>query len=251
MFSFSPTHVPFHVLFLQPRPNWKAGSQIWFSKGPIGHNILQKRFDTLVKAHSVAQSWQTKRQILSIFANDFSRPELQIILPGLAKWQIDAAGEHATTTGPGQPVLEKQIFRTRIDEEKIDHFLDFVSRPEYLQDVAFSTKTMKLDSGERLAIPAVVRTLIPTRIIEQYLAYCKQQQFKPAGVRSLYRIIDCCSASMQKSLQGLDNVTAEGTKAIDNLVSVVQELLEHGAEVSWQKTMEQQLKEAKRYLKTI
>ena len=220
------------------------------STKPKQFDIESDLMDALVKAHNEAQSWQTKRQILSLFANDFSRAELQRTLPGLTKWQIDQARDHATKSGRGQPIPERQIFRTRIDNDKIDHFLDFVSRPEYLQDVAFGTKTMKLDSGERITIPAAVRTLIPTRIIEQYLAYCKQQQFQPAGERSLYRMLDVCSASTQKSLQGLDNVTAEGTEAIDSLADVVRALGDNGVDRFWQKLIENQLKEAKRYLKT-
>ncbi len=54
-------------------------------------------------------------------------------------------------------------------ECKSRSFLDYISRPELLQDVAFGTKTSKLDSGERIIIPAVVRTLIPSRIIEKYM----------------------------------------------------------------------------------
>lgn len=166
---------------------------------------------SLIEAHNQAESWQTKRQILSVFANDFSRSELQGLIPGLSKWRIDQARSHAAQVGKGQPLKEKAIYRARIDNTKVDHFLDYIARPELLQDVAFGTKTLKLDSGERIVIPAVVRTLIPSRIIEQYTLYCKQEQFKPAAERSLYRILDVCSASMQKSLQGLDNVTAEGT----------------------------------------
>ena len=166
--------------------------------------------EVLVKAHDAAESWQTKRQILSLFANDFSRVELQQMIPGLSKWRIDEARQHAIYRGKGLPVLEQPIFRRRIDAAKVDHFLDFISRPDLLQDVAFGTKNLKLDSGEHIIIPAVIRTLIPSRVIEQYGAYCKEEGFEPAGERSLFRILDVCSASMQKSLQGLDNVTAAG-----------------------------------------
>ena len=86
--------------------------------------------DVLIKAHNQAQSWQTKRQILSLFANDFSRAELQKLVPGLSKWRIDQARQHATQTGRGQPVLEQPIFRCRIDPVKIDHFIEYISRPE-------------------------------------------------------------------------------------------------------------------------
>jgi len=52
-----------------------------------------------------------------------------------------------------------------------------------LQDVAFGKKVLRLDTGESIIIPAVVRTVTPSRIIEQYSAYCKEQNFEPAGQR--------------------------------------------------------------------
>ena len=50
---------------------------------------------------------------------------------------------------------------------------------------------------------------------------------------------------MQKSLQGLDNVTAEGTEAIDNLTEMIDTLVENGAEEGWGKTTECKVKEVK------
>ena len=47
--------------------------------------------DSLVKAYEQVTSWQTKRQILSIFANDFTRPELTNLIPSLTIWKIDQA----------------------------------------------------------------------------------------------------------------------------------------------------------------
>ncbi|KAK3745426.1 hypothetical protein QZH41_010250, partial [Actinostola sp. cb2023] len=206
--------------------------------------------DVLIKAYDQAGSWQTKRQILSLFANDFSKTELMKMLPTLSKWRIDQARQHATEVGKGQPIPEASIFRQRISNVQIDHFIDYISRPEMLQDVAFGTKVIKLDSGESIIIPAVVRTMIPTRIIEQYISFCKQQNFVPAGPRSLYRIIKVCAASAQKSLQGLDNTTAEGTDAIDNMAEIITTLGNHGSEFEWVKFAQKKIKEAKRYLKT-
>ena len=119
-----------------------------------------------------------------------------------------------------------------------------------LQDVAFGTKNLRLDTGESIIIPAVVRTMIPSRMVEQYSVYCKEQNFEPAGQRSLFRIIEVCGASMQKSLQGLDNTTAEGTEAIDTIIEVAKTLVDHGSEVTWLKSAEQNIKGIKRYLKT-
>ncbi|CAH3046708.1 unnamed protein product, partial [Porites lobata] len=202
--------------------------------------------DILVKAYEQAGHWQTKRQILPLFADDFSRAELQEMIPGLSKWRIDQARQHATEAGKGQPLNEIPSFRTRIEHEKVDHFIEYISRPEFVQDVAFGTKTLKLDSGEKIVIPAFIRTVIPSRIIRQYLDYCKEQEFEPASQRSVYRMIEVCSASMQISLQGLDNTTAEGTEAFDQLFSMLEALADQGINVT---ATQKFLKDAKGYLK--
>ena len=55
---------------------------------------------------------------------------------------------------------------------------------------------------------------------------------------------------MQKSLAGLDNVTAKGTEAIDNLIKIIETLVENGADKAWGTTAERKVKEVKRYFKT-
>ena len=51
--------------------------------------------------------------------------------------------------------------------------------------------------------------MIPSRIIEQHSASCKEQNFEPAGQRSLFRIIEVCGASMQKSQKKKDWITQQ------------------------------------------
>ena len=46
--------------------------------------------------------------------------------------------------------------------------------------------------------------------------------------RLLYEILHVCSASMQKSLQSLDNVTAADARAFQNLEGVVLTLEQNG-----------------------
>lgn len=206
--------------------------------------------NALVQAYDQAGSWQTERQILSVFANDFSKTELMILIPSLTKWRIDQARIHASEIGIGHLVSQEPIHRARISTAQVHHFVDFVSRPEMVQDVAFGTKTLKLDSGESIVIPAVVRTMIPSRIIDQYFVYCEQASFQPAGRRSLYRIIEVCGASMQKSLAGLDNTSADGSDAIDSVVEMVDVLCAHGAQSEWGSEAKKAIKASKRYLKT-
>ena len=208
------------------------------------------RVQTLISAHNDAENWQTKRQILSLFVNDFSKTELQQMITGLTKWRVDQARCHATDEGEGQPLLDKPIFRIRLDRVKTDHFIDYISRPCFLQDVAYGTRKLKLDSGGRAVIPAVIRTLIPSRIIAQYQAYCREIGFDPASERTLFRILEVCSASMQKSLNGLDYITTDGVQALETLEDIVSTLkVENAVTSNWEKETKQQLLDAKRYLK--
>ena len=206
--------------------------------------------ETLISAHNDAENWQTKRQILSLFVNDFSKTDLREMIPGLSKWRTDQARRDAIDVGEGQPVVETSIFRTRLDPVKTDHFIDYISRPCFLQDVAYGTRKLKPHSGGHAVIPAVIRTLFPSRIIAQYVAYCKDIRFQPASERTLFRILEVCSASMQKSWHGLDYITSEGVKGFECLQNIVGTLRnEQAVSLSWEKESKQQLSDAKRYLK--
>lgn len=132
----------------QEKELWSSIQNESIIEGQEGDTAKRKHFDTstglidvLIKAHHQASTWQTKRQILSLFANDFSRIELQKLFPGLSKWRIDQALQHAIEAGRGHLVNKNPIFRTRIDPMKVDHFINYISRPDLLQDVAFGTKS--------------------------------------------------------------------------------------------------------------
>ncbi|KAK3715340.1 hypothetical protein QZH41_001341 [Actinostola sp. cb2023] len=93
--------------------------------------------------------------------------------------------------------------------------------------------------------------MIPQRVVQQYQQYCLETNFMPFSTSTMLRILSSCSASVRKSLQGLDYITAKGTKAIDDLISICETLLgEHGQDKVWVERCEQALKEGKQYLKT-
>lgn len=143
----------------------------------------------LVTLYNETSHWYTQQQILSLFACDYTKTELLQLVPGLTKFRIDEARKHVFQTKPGHPIEPATITRTRLDPSKVDHFLDFISSPSFLQDVAYGTKTLKLSSGEKIEIPNVVRTVISTRLIQLYLTYCVETSFKPLGRSTLFNIL--------------------------------------------------------------
>ena len=85
----------------------------------------------------------------------------------------------AKLNGPGS-IPEKTVsHRVRIDQSKLDHFLSFIYRPYFYQDVAFGMCTMTLNSREKIEMPNVIRTVTRSTMIALYQKYCEEEKFVP------------------------------------------------------------------------
>ena len=91
--------------------------------------------------------------------------------------------------------------------------------------------------------------MIPARIIAQYFTICDESGFKPASTRTLFRVLEVCPASTRKSLQGLDNYTADGSEAFENLEEMISKLYDGGIPDSKADRLRSMALFCKRYLK--
>ncbi|KAK6194929.1 hypothetical protein SNE40_000459 [Patella caerulea] len=219
-------------------------------KAPEPEKNIGDLLDTLIKCYNTAEQWFVKRQILSIFASKYTKTELMRMVPGLTVYRIDEARKHARMTGEALPVDIQPIHRCGLDDANVDHFLDFISRLEFVQDVAFGTKKIKLSHGEIFELPNVVRTVISSRIIDLYTQYCAETNFQPLKRTTLYNIISVCEASKKVSLAGLDNIAEEGANGFKILQNTTQLLVECGMPSPWQQDVTSALKQSQLYLKT-
>ena len=144
---------------------------------------------TLLSLYEGATSWYTKMTILSIFAQHYTKTQLKELVPGLTTWRTDQARKHAVVVGAGHSEVREPVMRYRLEGEKVDHFLDFISSPHYLQDVAYGTRKIKMSSGESLEIPDLVRTVISSRMVKLYQLYCSEVGFQPLGRSTLFSIL--------------------------------------------------------------
>lgn len=206
--------------------------------------------DLLKECYMNADHWSTRRQILSIMADKVPFEKLRKWIPGITRYRFNVARHHQVLHGRGSPVPVPKYTRMYVTNEQLDHFLDFITSGHIMQDLPFGQKKLKLSTNEEISVPNVIRTIIPERIIQQYQAYCEEIDFKPMGRSTLHRILKVCSASTRKSLQGLDNFSADGAKAFDELEDVAEKLGDScGLGLSWSKEKKEELKVAKRYLK--
>ena len=88
-----------------------------------------------------------------------------------------------------------------VSQTQLDHFLDFITTTHIIQDLPSGQKSIKLSTKEVITVPNFIRMMVPGSILKQYLAYSSE-----SGFTTLLRILSVCSASVRKSLQGLDYI---------------------------------------------
>ncbi|CAF2990977.1 unnamed protein product [Rotaria sp. Silwood2] len=201
------------------------------------------------EAYTSAESWQSRREILSIVAPKISLNLMQLFIPGLTGYRFSAARLHAAKYGVGSKVEIIQKVVQRFDDNQIAHFVDFIISPHVCTDLPFGEKVLKLSSGIELFIPNTLRNMGATRIIDQYLLYCKEMcsDFEPLGKSSLFTILDTCKASTRKSLQGINYFAAEAGEAFDGLRKMIEDKV---ALCSDSERLIENLKRARFYLKS-
>ncbi|XP_031557773.1 uncharacterized protein LOC116294327 [Actinia tenebrosa] len=206
--------------------------------------------EALAEAYNNAERWDTRRQILSIFSGVADFQTISRYLPGITKYRYTLANLRGKQYGVGAPVPHQTTTtRIRIDLKQLDHFLCFITSPHIIQDLPFGQRRLKLSSGQVVEVPNVIRTLIPQRIVRQYLQYCQETGFKAFSERTMLRVLSECSASVRASLQGLNYFAAEGAQAFDDLVTLVHHICELGPGKEWESRVVESLKASKIYLK--
>ena len=207
--------------------------------------------EAIKECYANADHWSARRQILSVVADKMSFKEIKTWIPDQSRYRYNIAWHHRLLHGRGAVVPISTSTRMYVEPEKLDHFLSFISSTHIVQDLPFGEKSLKLSSSAVIKVPNVIRSIIPEHIIEQYKGYCRESGFTPMIRSMLCRILNVCSATVCKSLQGIDYVAAEGAKAFDDVQDIVEKLGDiYGKGLTWAKDQNEKLKNAKRYLKT-
>ena len=204
---------------------------------------------TVVDLFKKADDWKERRKLLSLLCNDFSKSELQDLIPELTKHQVDSARKHAAEHGKGVQVESERITRNRLQEAKVDHFVDFLADPVYLKVASYGNIDVKLTAGDVVQMPNVKRSLQACHMVETYLKFCAETDFDPLSRSTLFRLLKVCQASYSKCMQGLDNTSAAGVEAFNTLHRVVDRLGEAGQTVEWTREKKQMLDSYLLYVK--
>lgn len=155
----------------------------------------QQLLEALAQSYNSVNSWDSRRQILSVMADTYTLVEIQVFLPTLTRYRFRAARHHISEFGHGAPVPKQRVVRTRISQLQVEHFVSFITSPHVMLDLPFGETVLKLSNGSCVQVPKVITTMIPERLISQYGQFCEESDFTPTGNRSLRRILDACSTT--------------------------------------------------------
>ena len=204
-------------------------------KKPSSDDKIDKNLNvvlsSLAEAYDNAEHWTVRRQILSIMAKDLTFSTISSFIPGLTEYRFSMARFHADSEGKGVVVDDERSPSIRYTDYQLQHFIEFIVSSHICTDLPFGEKELHLSTGETLLIPLTIRNLAPQRIIFQYYNYCQEyygDSFHPLGKSTLFSILNNCSASTRRSLQGLDSFAADGSSAFDCLITIVDGLLSLG-----------------------
>ena len=232
---------------------WKAlTSSSCRNNGRNDESVDESLMKALADCYNNANTWDTRRQILSYMADEATFSKISQYIPGLSRYCFSSARQHVLEHGRGVQVqvLPSSQRKKAVPQDKISHFLDCITSPHIIQDLPFGGKKIMLSNKEVLEVPNVVRNMIPERIVKQYNTYCAEVNATPLSRSTLIRILQICSASTRKLLQGLDYISSVGAEAFENLESVVDRLKENmELDVNGLGNRES-LKSGKRYVKS-
>ena len=145
--------------------------------------------EALVESYLRAETTTVRCQILSILSSHFSFSEIHSNkIPSVTSHKYYTAKKHGKELGVGAPVSEEKQTKERVDDSKLDHFLDFITSSHTIKDLPFGEKTLTLSTGELLQIPYVIRCLAPATIVKQYSQLCQEENVEPIG-KYIYFII--------------------------------------------------------------
>ncbi|CAC5360406.1 unnamed protein product [Mytilus coruscus] len=114
---------------------------------PTENETENIQIDDLTESYGKAESWQLKRQILSVLSKTLSFQGMSQKIQGITEYRYYIAKKHSSVYGCALPSPNTEHHRQKMDPPKLDIFLDFITSSHIIKDLPFGDK-MRLSSGK-------------------------------------------------------------------------------------------------------
>ena len=185
--------------------------------------LMHGTLNTLLATNSK----QLKIQLLSLLVSKNSFGFIkQNLYPEITITQFRNARDHLKNNGALSPVIKSEPhYRERFDRRSVDHFIEF-TKDNFMQDLPYGSKTIKLSTGAIVSIPSVLQLAQFPIVWESYKKFYATEElpFKLHSKEFYRRVIKSVKPVPQKSMAGLDYISADGCQAFQDLFDVLNEL---------------------------
>ena len=103
-----------------------------------GSNVDGSLMEALLECYNNAGHWSSRRQILSIMADKVNFKDLRRWIRSLTKYRYMTLPD----------IIPCYMGKRGVKEEKLDHFLSFITSTHIIQDLPFGENTLRLSSRE-------------------------------------------------------------------------------------------------------
>ncbi|VDI59773.1 Hypothetical predicted protein [Mytilus galloprovincialis] len=189
---------------------------------------------TIAEFYQKSESWQHRRQLLSMLSLFMTHQEVLQLIPDLTEFKYYTSKKHGEKFGYGLPVPQAETHRQKMDPMKLDSFLEFITSPHIIRDLPYGEKKLKLSDGTVQNVPNLIRCMGSSDIIQQYKLYCEENTIIPLEVISKFKTrlipntfdfipnglghaIDKSMKNVRYRIKVVDNMTAK-PKSVDRVI---------------------------------
>ena len=114
----------------------------------------------------IPQTMKDKLMILSVLPPEHYSKQKIMKLFNCSRYKVDASRKWRKTYGALMPKPIQKVYHKKLDILAAKHFINFLFGTNLLQDVAFSTTTLKYDTGEKQTMPRAILTAMKSHVMK-------------------------------------------------------------------------------------
>ena len=133
---------------------------------------IMAELQALIDAYDSTDNERHKLMILSVLPPEHYSKQKITKLFNCSRYKVDASRKWRKTYSALMPKPIQKVYHKKLDISAAKHFINFLFGVNLLQDVAFSTTTLKYDTGEKQIMPQAILTAMKSHVIEEYKRFC-------------------------------------------------------------------------------
>lgn len=177
----------------------------------------------LKEAFNACNSRKARRAVLMLAPKELSKVKVSEIFD-CSLYEVKKARHIMKMFGMCAEEPKKEKIYSRLSIEKAQHFINYLFSTNMLQELAYGTTNLKLDSGDKITIGSTILNGIHEHAIKQYKVHCNEIHYESLGRSTLLKMLMKMKPHTRTKLAGVDSFVVEGIEAFEVMRNCVKSL---------------------------